>query len=370
MRGRTFRTADFFLSLMAASAVVFECELCPGLTFATSSTKKQHANVKHPQKLPDVPRRAKKEANPKERGAARGAAADQSTSSVARSTSEEEIDRCKTSLKKLDKQIDQTMKDMKGQGRKCIETTIAPLRNQSTNLLLLLVQLMKGHVPPRAVQFPVPSFYSPASPSDSRPKTTFTITNTVEPLKTAQAVLMSDSGSNAGLTIPFRKAKQLRLKPIDEAIQGSRLSFRGAGNDVFEMLVLQPAVSLTVSFLRPDGSRDSRTAIVNARCFAEDTVDWYQAPCDEPQNLSASEAGSANQNDAGRASTPTSPTSRSMIAVPLEKVISPIQHRTSKFPDERAVIGMDILHRLGAHINCSAGAAATLEIEEEALIDA
>lgn len=176
---------------------------------------------------------------------------------------------------------------------------------------------------------------------------------------------MSDSGAQSGLTIPVRKIVALGLTPISELFGGKK-KFKGAGNDTFYKLKFSPQVILTVNFTRPGAAEsESRSTTVSVWCH-EKAYLAHETSSLEPQ-VAASE--SPYQDDPHSVTktplSPTSPSTRRNIIAQVElKQVSPIRHRSMEHPDDRATIGIDIMHELGVHINPS-GEMATLEIEEE-----
>jgi hypothetical protein len=210
----------------------------------------------------------------------------------------------------------------------------------------------------------LPQSFIPAQSNDPRPKTLFTISKVSDTghKLTLDAILMSDSGSCAGLTIPARKAIEMGLKPITSKF--GILTFQGAGDDTFDKIMMKPQVELEVTFVQEDGSEIKKGCLTNAWCHR---VEYEKAHEESPEPDQARESsltqldGSPEASHGHRADeSPVSPNGRKTVTS-LEK-ISPIQHRSSDHPLDRATIGMTILHQMGLHINCRV---AELEIEEE-----
>jgi hypothetical protein len=218
----------------------------------------------------------------------------------------------------------------------------------------------------------MPNWYVPAHSKDMRPKTLFEISNMKNTDMKLDAVLMSDSGSCAGLTIPARKAVALGLSQVPPD-QGGKKHFMGAGNDPITKIMLEPQVLLTVRFIRISGEQDKRSCRVSVWCH-EDEYLKLTAPQSSEENVPPIEAEEEPAVDTSEPSpdivvnsavSPVSPSGNTIIAQIGLQGVSPIKHRSLEHPQDRATIGMDVLHDLGVHINCS-GEVAILEIEEEA----
>lgn len=225
----------------------------------------------------------------------------------------------------------------------------------------------------RGNQKPLPRSFVPANSQDIRPKSLFTITKLgdhKEDQVKVDAVLMSDTGSGAGLTIPARKAIEMGLTPINTT--GAKRRGKGAGNETFTLIMLKPQVKLEVKFSRPDGTEDRKVCVTNAWCHEDEYLKCLEKPNDKSQALGSKQTKTRvtsptvsfkSESASENSKIPTSPSLNKNIAgiIPL-KEISPIRHRSDDHPEDRATIGMIILYEMGIHINCKTS---QLEIEEE-----
>lgn len=177
---------------------------------------------------------------------------------------------------------------------------------------------------------------------------------------------MSDTGAFGGLILPPRKALQMSLikVPSDAGKRYIRRHCKATNNTGFTLVMMNPALEIQGKFEAPDGSEVLRRKIVHAWCNEADldkTVDGHIA---RENVLHHSVLSNKCETNGGVLSLPISPTSRDVIGqMPLQE-ISPIQHRSSKHPDESAIIGINLLHNLGMYIDCS-GEVAVLEIEKD-----
>jgi hypothetical protein len=192
------------------------------------------------------------------------------------------------------------------------------------------------------------------------------------------AVLMSDSGACGGLTLPARKIYALGLTKVSEG-RGGIIKIKTAGNTKSCKQQFEPAVTLTVKFIRTNGTEESRSCLVFAWCHSAEYESYVLR--DEAKEEAKEEAVAPPAAKRARTSSiSSSETSASAVVTPhtviptsphtiiSTETVSPAQHRSVAHPDDRATIGMDILHRLGAHINCT-GQSAVLEIEEEYIME-
>ena len=230
---------------------------------------------------------------------------------------------------------------------------------------------------PRGQQAPLPQWFVPANSEDSRPKSFFTIMvdgGGDGPVK-VNAVLMSDSGSCAGLTIPARKAIEMGLAPGTG--KSATMTARGAGNESFTKIRMVPSVKLEVEFFRSDGTSDTREIgtfawchkIEYNECLRHDQQLKESRDAEQPLPAAARDPSTMpSRTSSGASASPLSPTSSSgrklAGTVPL-KQISLITHRSERNPNDRATIGMEVLKSMGIHINCETS---ELEIEEEVII--
>ena len=218
-----------------------------------------------------------------------------------------------------------------------------------------------------AVQKPLPEWYVPADPFDMRPKTFFTVSNSVSDVE-LEAVLLSDSGASGGLTLPARKIIALQLTPVPSESGGRRL-MKTAGNTTAAKIQFQPGVVLRVKFTRLDGEEDSKACFVHPWCHEEEYLSVVNAsvlPCTSPPTKKQRAESTHSQSTPQRVSSSSS--SSSVSKVIAKTSLSPIGHRSESYPSDRASIGMEILQKLGAHINCCSEGHAVLEIEEESFI--
>lgn len=191
------------------------------------------------------------------------------------------------------------------------------------------------------------------------------------------AVLMSDTGANSGLTLPARKIAALNLTKVSAEDGGEKI-IKTAGNETSKKILFTPPVTLKVSFVRLDGTTDSRSCQVMPWCHEKEYLEFLQNKEEDNATFTGTTGATLRGEEIAQSfstvgtkrsrasSDATSEASSAANKVIATAEVSPIQHRSSAHPNDRATIGMNILRALGAHINCS-GDSAVLEIEEESV---
>ena len=225
---------------------------------------------------------------------------------------------------------------------------------------------------------PLYSTFYKIDDDDARIKVQFTLINEdVNPQIMLDAYVLIDGGANSELTLPAKKAIDLRLKKLDGVIRTT-----GSTNNHAVKLRFHP-VLVKAQFTREDSSMETREGYLDVTVYQDD----YDAEITRREASSAADGAVEEISVAAPAHAGTSvfvvdsscgmayksthedvkhttPPSGS----PLKDVIklSPVEHRPLTNKQQRVVVGARGLKKLGLHSNHEQQC---LEIEEEYIVE-